>query len=311
MIGGALGSLVYLAGEGLVPLVARADAPAWVKPLDGPITYTQDWEGNGNYPYEPDGLHRALDMQRVGYTDSPVYSMAAGEVIRSEWIDYLGFCAVIAHAGDYYTLYAHLESTPVVGVGDQVVAGQVLGTMGQTGGSWPVHLHLEMYQGGFSRHVPSPGGNRIDPEQIVRAAPYPDSIPQPIGEEMPSYIEQDYGTTQNFPTSDWTWVRPDPDTLSVEKGTSLVSVSAHFVIEGLGAGQIAKFRFVKYNTDTANVLSLGTIEVIGTSGSTSGQVSTVASLGSTNHRLRLQMLSEVSGVTLTDVSVKGLSWPIP
>ena len=44
----------------------------------------------------------------------------------------------------YSTLYAHMNSAPVVSVGQNVSKGQVLGYVGSTGNSTGNHLHLEM-----------------------------------------------------------------------------------------------------------------------------------------------------------------------
>lgn len=44
----------------------------------------------------------------------------------------------------YSTLYAHMNSAPVVSVGQPVEKGKVLGYVGSTGNSTGNHLHLEM-----------------------------------------------------------------------------------------------------------------------------------------------------------------------
>ncbi|KZE89041.1 M23 family metallopeptidase [Microbacterium sp. TNHR37B] len=309
LTGASAGALALLIDSFAWTNIAHAASTVkWVKPLKGPINYTQDWEGNGNFPYSPDGRHRALDMIRPGQVDSPVYSMAAGTVVQSGWYaSYMGYCATVKHADGYYTLYAHLKNAPIVDEGETVAAGQRVGTMGGTGG-YPVHLHLEMYKGGTSRHTPSPGGHRIDPEPIVRAAPFPGETPQLIGEEMPSYAERVYEATQAIPVGTWGWVR-----LNVENHVSLflgglTLATANFTIANLSPGEVVKFRFVRYNEDTGNMTSLGPVEVIGTTGSTFGQLAAVVDLG-TDRRLRLQMMSDVAtGASLTAVDLRGLKW---
>lgn len=42
-----------------------------------------------------------------------------------------------------YTLYAHLDASPTVNLGDPVVACQLLGEVGMTGNTELPHLHLE------------------------------------------------------------------------------------------------------------------------------------------------------------------------
>lgn len=50
----------------------------------------------------------------------------------------------------YYTLYAHMNSAPIVNVGDSVKKGQVIGYVGTTGESSGYHLHIEVWKGGYS-----------------------------------------------------------------------------------------------------------------------------------------------------------------
>lgn len=40
------------------------------------------------------------------------------------------------------TLYAHMQSAPVVGLGDPVIEGQLLGYLGNSGASTGAHLHF-------------------------------------------------------------------------------------------------------------------------------------------------------------------------
>lgn len=50
----------------------------------------------------------------------------------------------------YYTLYAHMNSAPVVSVGQTVSKGQLLGYVGETGYATGFHLHIEVWKGGYS-----------------------------------------------------------------------------------------------------------------------------------------------------------------
>jgi murein DD-endopeptidase MepM/ murein hydrolase activator NlpD len=49
--------------------------------------------------------------------------------------------------GSIYTLYAHLENAPLLKVGDEVISGVQIGTVGNSGYSGNPHLHLEMRWG--------------------------------------------------------------------------------------------------------------------------------------------------------------------
>lgn len=65
----------------------------------------------------------------------------------------------IEHGGGYFTRYAHLESI-TVSIGQQVTAGQTIGTQGSTGSSTGCHLHFELKKTG---EVDGENGNTIDP----------------------------------------------------------------------------------------------------------------------------------------------------
>lgn len=56
--------------------------------------------------------------------------------------DTYGGLVIIRHDEGHYTLYGHLSSTEVSG-GERVVAGQMIGRMGNTGKSDGSHLHFE------------------------------------------------------------------------------------------------------------------------------------------------------------------------
>ena len=68
---------------------------------------------------------------------------------------------VIEHAGGVTSLYGHLQTGLAVHVGDDVVAGQVIGAVGMTGNTTGPHLHLEIDVTG----VP------LDPLTVLPAAP--------------------------------------------------------------------------------------------------------------------------------------------
>lgn len=83
----------------------------------------------------------------------PVISITDGTVEKMGWLDKGGNrIGIRAKSGAYY-YYAHLDSyAPGLKVGDQVVAGQLLGFMGDSGygkegtkGKFDVHLHLGIY----------------------------------------------------------------------------------------------------------------------------------------------------------------------
>jgi murein DD-endopeptidase MepM/ murein hydrolase activator NlpD len=88
---------------------------------------------------------------KAGYF--PVISVCDGVVDKIGWLE-LGGCRVgiLSESGVYY-YYAHLDSYAYdIKEGEKVVAGQLLGFMGDTGygkegtkGKFDVHLHFGIY----------------------------------------------------------------------------------------------------------------------------------------------------------------------
>lgn len=96
--------------------------------------------------------HDGLDFAaRVG---KPVYSTGKGIVtlVKKSNIGY-GNRIVIKHGFNYKTVYAHLDEMNVC-VGDTVVRGQKIGTVGNTGTSTGPHLHYEVI---YKRRKNDPG----------------------------------------------------------------------------------------------------------------------------------------------------------
>jgi murein DD-endopeptidase MepM/ murein hydrolase activator NlpD len=62
-----------------------------------------------------------------------------------------GNYVLIAHPGGFATIYAHLSSVAVA-VGDQVVAGQGIAAVGNSGNSYGSHLHFEIREAGVPRN---------------------------------------------------------------------------------------------------------------------------------------------------------------
>lgn len=113
------------------------------RPVDGPITQAFG-EAAGGYP------HRGVDFGvAVG---TPVYAPCAGKVVNftnsfTQWngatVRSFGNGVCIEMGGGWWTLLAHLSQV-IVNVGDEVVAGQVVGYSGNTGVSTGPHLHWQL-----------------------------------------------------------------------------------------------------------------------------------------------------------------------
>ena len=91
--------------------------------------------------------HRGTDYAAPGGTE--IYAVSGGGVTAAAYHYSWGYYVQVYHGKDdngnsYSTLYAHMNSAPIVSVGDSVSKGQTLGYVGSTGNSTGNHLHLEM-----------------------------------------------------------------------------------------------------------------------------------------------------------------------
>ena len=91
-------------------------------------------------------MHTGVDL--ASYQGTPVYASKSGEIDIAVYGYALGNYVVIDHGDGFSTLYAHMTHF-VVGVGDYVTQGQVIGYVGSTGAySNGPHLHFTvMYDG--------------------------------------------------------------------------------------------------------------------------------------------------------------------
>lgn len=89
--------------------------------------------------------HAGVDF--AGQRGADVLSVAAGVVVFAGTREGYGRTIEIDHGGGYVTRYGHHEKL-LVGVGDLVEKGQVIGRMGSTGRSTGPHLHLEVLKDG-------------------------------------------------------------------------------------------------------------------------------------------------------------------
>lgn len=92
------------------------------------------------------GLHGYNGVDFGADVGTRVLASAAGRVIVSRasgWNGGYGTYIVVDHANGTQTLYAHLSST-IVRQGQNVVQGQVIGYIGNTGRTTGPHLHFEV-----------------------------------------------------------------------------------------------------------------------------------------------------------------------
>ena len=82
----------------------------------------------------------------------PVLSMTDGVITNLGWLEKGGYRVGITSKSGTYYYYAHLESYSNIKEGDSVMAGELLGYMGDSGygeegttGKFDVHLHVGIY----------------------------------------------------------------------------------------------------------------------------------------------------------------------
>lgn len=92
-----------------------------------------------------DIYHSGADIG--GPVGTPIYAPADGVVVDTGLLDIRGFITILDHGRGVYSGFWH-QSSILVNPGDEVVAGQMVGTIGNTGLSTAAHLHWELRVGG-------------------------------------------------------------------------------------------------------------------------------------------------------------------
>ena len=144
-------SLLFLGGT--TNAASEFDRDVWLWPADGVIS---DEFGTRN------GRHYGIDI--AGEWNSNVYSVYEGRVIKSYYSYSYGNVVMIEHPNGYETVYAHLHKR-LKNIGESVKSGELIGTMGTTGGSSGVHLHFEVHSSDWNFEK----SNVFNPEVIYGA----------------------------------------------------------------------------------------------------------------------------------------------
>lgn len=137
--------------DGPLPGDEGSDDPVDVPEVDEsvlqlPFPCGQVWAGQSRTNHSP---QLSLDFNRADDDGDTVVAAGSGKVTRvaDTGADSYGRWIEIAHSGNRRTRYAHLSSQRVT-VGQMVSRGQVIGTVGTTGGSSGPHLHYEEHLNG-------------------------------------------------------------------------------------------------------------------------------------------------------------------
>ena len=84
-------------------------------------------------------FHSGVDLACSEGT--PIYATRSGQVTGANWNDSMGYYVQINHGDGYASIYMHMTHY-VVGYGEYVSQGQVIGYVGSTGDSTGDHLHF-------------------------------------------------------------------------------------------------------------------------------------------------------------------------
>ena len=138
-----------------VPSPAGADMPSLLNavfPVQSPYTYTHDWLAP-----RVGHLHQGCDI--FASWGTPVVAVENGTVTNMSNYGLGGISLHVTAANGDYFYYAHLSGyAEGLRDGDSVLAGQVIGFVGNTGNaaSTPSHLHFEIHPAGGAAIDPFP-----------------------------------------------------------------------------------------------------------------------------------------------------------
>ena len=108
-------------------------------PLDGEML----WRKKFCTTCTGDNLHTGIDF--AGNEGDPVYAMNTGTVVYVGYNGNYGNEVIIDHGNGFFSVYGHLKEGSInVRVGQQLVGGTIIGSLGNTGASSGDHLHLEI-----------------------------------------------------------------------------------------------------------------------------------------------------------------------
>jgi hypothetical protein len=150
-------------------------------------------------------------------TGTPVYAAAPGVVSRAGQ-DQTGYGTHIRiqHADGYLTLYGHLVDI-LVGSGQSVTQGQVIGRSDNTGNSTGPHLHFELRKGTTPVDPQLYFGAQPEPEQPTTPGATP-VIPGPLprARVLVDQLNIRMGPGTHWPTWGKLTTGNDPEVISVK-----------------------------------------------------------------------------------------------
>jgi murein DD-endopeptidase MepM/ murein hydrolase activator NlpD/uncharacterized protein YgiM (DUF1202 family) len=141
--GWVAGEFLQRADEAQPP--AETPAAQFVAPLDSYIVSQNFGCSNlGYYSYNAAygcNIHDGIDLATSSGTT--LKASGDGTVVFSGWCDCgLGYYVEIDHGNGVHSVYGHMESQPIVEVGQVMTQGEAIGPLGSTGLSTGPHVHF-------------------------------------------------------------------------------------------------------------------------------------------------------------------------
>jgi len=124
---------------------ARLQRPLFVMPTRGVFT--------SGFGYRWGALHAGVDL--AGPVGTPIYAASDGVVIDAGPTAGYGAWVKLRHSDGTVTLYGHVN-TWTVQIGQRVMAGDQIATIGNRGNSTGPHLHFEVLLNGTNHIDPTP-----------------------------------------------------------------------------------------------------------------------------------------------------------
>jgi murein DD-endopeptidase MepM/ murein hydrolase activator NlpD len=128
-------------------------------------------------------MHQGIDI--AAPIGTPILASAGGIVYHAGPVDGYGNLVVLDHGNGYLTYYGHLSS---IGVkqGEQVVQGQKLGGMGNSGHSYGSHLHFGVTT---KKDLSRKNDGWVNPDTVLSGLPNVNSFIATPPEDTPQMEE--------------------------------------------------------------------------------------------------------------------------
>ena len=129
---------------GAMPPAHVVDGITWVMPCKY-NRFSSPYGWRIHPVYKTWKFHSGVDLGAPSGT--PIYASRSGTVTTAKYNSSAGYYVTVNHGDGFSTSYLHMTHY-IVGVGDYVKAGQVIGYVGSTGVSTGPHLHFTVYYNG-------------------------------------------------------------------------------------------------------------------------------------------------------------------